>query len=98
MAKYFLSKQAIVDLSEIWAYTCEGWSEAQADKYYQLLVETFEAIAVRPEQGKNYDEISTGILGCRAGRHIIFFRRNGLDIEVIRILHERMDLKKRLEE
>ena len=36
MAKYFLTHKAVDDLSKIWEYTYEVWSENQADKYYQL--------------------------------------------------------------
>ena len=33
MAKYHLTNKAVDDLSEIWDYTYEVWSENQADKY-----------------------------------------------------------------
>ena len=38
MANYFFSKKAVEDLSEIWNYTYDAWSESQADKYYNLLI------------------------------------------------------------
>lgn len=34
MCNYFLTKKAIEDLSKIWDYIFEVWSESQADKYY----------------------------------------------------------------
>ncbi|MDP9954950.1 plasmid stabilization system protein ParE [Epilithonimonas hungarica] len=34
MAKYLFTKKAVDDLSEIYEYTYEFWSENQADKYY----------------------------------------------------------------
>lgn len=99
MAKYFLTNKAVEDLSEIWNYTYEVWSENQADKYYELILETCQEIAKSPKLGKNYKEILDEILGFRVGKHIIFFRElNPKEIEVIRILHERMDLKNRLDE
>ena len=33
MADYRLTNKAVADLSDIWNYTCETWSEQQADKY-----------------------------------------------------------------
>ena len=36
MPRYFLTKKAVDDLSEIWEYTYDTWSEKQADKYYGL--------------------------------------------------------------
>ncbi|MBL7729576.1 MAG: type II toxin-antitoxin system RelE/ParE family toxin, partial [Chitinophagaceae bacterium] len=40
-----------------------------------------------------------GILGFRAGRHLIFYRiENKQQIQVARILHEQMDLRNRIAE
>lgn len=99
MAKYFLTKKAIEDLSTIWDYTYESWSENQADKYYKLLIETCSEISNSPAMGKKYDEIGNDIAGFRVGKHIIFYRENKpKEIEVIRILHERMNLKNKIDE
>ena len=96
MAKYQLSNKAVEDLTSIWNYTLVKWSEKQADKYYALLIETFIEISKNPGLGKDYSCIFENILGFRVGRHIIFYRIvNIKDIEIIRILHERMDLKLR---
>ena len=45
MAKYFITKKAVEDLSSIWDYTFETWSEKQADEYYSSLIREFESIA-----------------------------------------------------
>jgi toxin ParE1/3/4 len=93
MAKYVLSRKAILDLTEIWQYTCATWSEMQAEKYYDLLTGAFTTIAIHPGLGKSYEEISTGLLGIRVGQHIIFYQKLKLNqIQIIRILHVRMDL------
>lgn len=39
MAKYSLTNKAVEDLSDIWNYTFDHWSERQADIYYQMLIE-----------------------------------------------------------
>ncbi len=99
MAKYILSNKAVEDLSNIWYYTYEVWSEPQADKYYNLLIETFQEIARSPDIGKKYDDIENGIVGFRVGKHIIFYQEiKPREILVVRILHERMDLKNRIGE
>lgn len=41
MAKYKLTNQAVEDLTNIWEYTFEKWSEKQAEIYYKMLVENF---------------------------------------------------------
>jgi toxin ParE1/3/4 len=51
-----------------------------------------------PEIGKNYDIILKGLKGYHYGQHIIFyFQKEYSIIEIIRILHKRMDLKNRLQ-
>jgi toxin ParE1/3/4 len=94
MAKFKLTNKAVEDLSAIWQYTCDTWSERQADKYYLLLIKSYEELAASPKLGKSYNEIAPGILGFLAYRHLIFFRKiSDKEIEVIRILHGQMDLK-----
>lgn len=99
MAKYFLTNKAVEDLFVIWNYTYEAWSETQADKYYELLTSSFEEIVRNPKIGKNYDEIERGILGLRVGKHIVFYRiKRSDDIEILRILHQRMDLRSKIDD
>jgi len=99
MAKYELTHKAVEDLAKIWEYTIDNWSEKQADKYYNSLLESFQDIANNPELGKNYDEIKNNLYGLKKSRHIVFYRKRiNQPIEITRILHERMDLKNRLSE
>ena len=99
MAKVILRQEAIDDLNIIWAYTFEEWSEKQADKYYAALEFACMQIGKNPEIGKEYDGINSNLLRLRTGKHIIFYQViSKEEIEVIRILHERMDLKSRLNE
>ena len=97
MAKYVLSNNAVDDLSKIWDYTYEVWSENQADKYYYELLSDCQELAENHTLGKNYNEIEINLFGYQSGRHLIFYRiLNPAKIEVIRILHSRMDLKNRI--
>ena len=99
MAKYKLTNKAVEDLSKIWDYTFEVWSEKQADKYYDGLISNCQDIAENPDLGKNYKGISKKLLGLKTNRHIIFYRASSNQyVEITRILHERMDLKKRIAE
>mgnify|MGYP001793304977 CR=1 FL=1 len=99
MTKYRLTNKAVDDLTQIWNYTFDRWSESQADKYYQMLIDNFNEVASNPDLGNNYSVVTENLLGFRAGRHIIFYRRiEENEIEIIRILHEQMDLKNRIKE
>ena len=99
MAEFRLTNKAVEDLSTIWDYTFEVWSERQADKYYESLISNCQEIADNPHLGKSYDGITQNLLGMKTNRHIIFYRTlNENYTEITRILHERMDLKKRITE
>lgn len=93
MIKLIFRQQAIMDLNDIWLYTFNVWSEIQADKYYESLEFGCNQIANNPDIGKEYEEIDRKLLGFRSGKHIIFYHvLNKHEVEIIRILHERMDL------
>lgn len=97
MAKYILTNRAVEDLAEIWGYTFEEWSEKQADTYYDMLLSNCKSIAENPSLGKKYNEIIENLFGFRTNRHIIFYRQiTKNEIEITRILHERMDLENRM--
>lgn len=99
MVNYVLTNQAVEDLTNIWNYTFDRWSEDQADKYYNLLIDTCQDIANDPELGKNYEGIRPDLFGLKNNRHIIFYRKIDKNmVEIIRILHGRMDLKNRISE
>jgi len=99
MGKYKISQKAIEDLSAIWEYTYHEWSESQADKYYWMLIDTCNEISENPEIGKVYSIIAKDLYGMKSGRHLVFYRKKtNKDIEIIRVLHEQMDLKTRVKE
>jgi toxin ParE1/3/4 len=99
MAKYSITNKAVDDLTKIWDYTYEVWSENQADKYYTELLGDCQLLAENQNYGKNYDEISMEIFGYKSGQHIIFYRiLSEKEIEITRFLHSRMDLKNRIQE
>lgn len=74
MAKFKLTNNAVKDLSDIWNYTVETWSESQSDKYYKLLLNACYSIAKKPQIGKVYEEIYPELKGKRTSKHIIFYR------------------------
>jgi toxin ParE1/3/4 len=99
MASYQLTKKAVLDLSAIWEFTVDKWSERQADNYYFMLLKTCQDLADGKVSGKKYPEINNEILGFRAGQHILFYRElNNCVVEIARILHAQMDLKNRFPE
>ncbi|MGM0621533.1 MAG: type II toxin-antitoxin system RelE/ParE family toxin [Bacteroidota bacterium] len=97
MNRVVFRQKAIDDLSDIWEYTVRKWSENQADKYYQTIIKACQEIGRTPDVGRKYNAIRQNLFGFKTGKHIIFYQLiSERKIEVIRILHEQMDLKNRL--
>ena len=95
--KYRISKQAIHDLNSIWLYTYHKWSKAQADRYYQLIIAEIEFIADNYLAGKSINKIRTNYRVSKVKSHLVFYRKAEDEVvEIVRILHQRMDVKKRL--
>jgi toxin ParE1/3/4 len=92
---YHLSPLAEADLEGIWLYTFQTWSSEQADKYHRAMVSTFEALASGRKQGRAVD-VRPGYLKERSGSHMIYFRRVESKIEIMRVLHGRMDVDRNL--
>ena len=96
-SKYRISKRAIEDLNGIWRYTYQQWSKEQADRYYDLIIGEIEFVADNYMAGRSADHIRKDYRVIQVKSHLIFYRKLENDIvEVVRILHQRMDVKKRL--
>jgi toxin ParE1/3/4 len=97
MATFSFTHKALDDLIDIWDYTIEEWSENQAEKYYNLIMDSCLSIASNPQLGKSYDILSLNIQGHKCGEHIIFYQVvSNNEIEIARVLHGMMDLKSKL--
>ncbi len=96
--KYVLSREAKKDLEEIWIYTFENWSLKQADRYINLISSRFKHLIENPTLGKDYSQIRKGYFRSHIKSHYIFYKINRRKniIEIIRVLHERMDIETRL--
>ena len=99
MARYILTNNAVEDLAGIWNYTFNLWSENQADSYYNMLLDSCQELADGKLSGRNYSEITKELFGLRVGQHVIFYTHQKKNIiEILRILHKKLDLKKRIQE
>ncbi len=90
---FFISKKAVSDLEEIWLYTVEKWSIEQADRYYNLICDEFNYICKNINAGKSMEHVRKGYRASKIKSHLIFYRVINNSVEVIRILHERMDME-----
>lgn len=93
-----VSRAASEDIEGIWLYTVEHWSVEQADRYVTLILDEFDHILRDPSIGKDFGHLREGYFGLKVGSHLIFYRQDKAAnaIEIIRVLHGRMDLENRL--
>lgn len=95
---YRLSEEAARDLENIWQYTFEHWSLEQADYYLNFLFNEIEHLAENPESGQDFSFVRKGYFRSRVKSHFIFYKiKPKLKIiDVIRVLHQQMDIEARL--
>ncbi|MBC8732857.1 type II toxin-antitoxin system RelE/ParE family toxin [Paraburkholderia sp. UCT2] len=90
-----LTPLAESDLEDIWRYTSSNWSVDQADRYHRDLLSTIGALARGLKTGR-ICSVRAGYWRYTAGSHVIFYRDTDHTLDVIRILHQRMDVDRHL--
>lgn len=96
MSECRLTPAAQRDLSSIWDFTEERWDVRQAERYIREIQAAIERIAGDPERGRVRDEVRAGYRSYSIGRHAVFYVSRASHIDVIRILHQRMDPSRHL--
>jgi toxin ParE1/3/4 len=96
--KTTISKEAVNDLEKIWLYTFETWSFEQADRYINLLMDEIDYISANPKSGKDYSHIRKGYYRTKVRSHFIFYKiyLKKDKLEIVRILHQQMDIESQL--
>lgn len=83
---------ADADLVRIWHYTAAEWGIERADLYLNEIRERIEGLTTGTTASRSADEVRRGLRRANSGRHVIFFRENRVRIEVVRVLHQSMDV------
>lgn len=92
MIAYMLRPKARSDIEAIADYTFENWGAVQEELYLRLLKRSLESLGENPELGRSLDEVIPGLRRLLAGQHIILYFIGELEIDVVRILHQSMDI------
>jgi toxin ParE1/3/4 len=96
MTEYVLSPRAQADIDEIWDYTADRWNDDQAERYTKDLQRAIDTLARNPRKGRPCDQLRPGYRKFSVGAHVVFFRVVAHGIEVVRVLHQRMDFEQHL--
>ena len=98
MNRYALSPAARTDLEQIWDYSCERWDDDQAEEYVREIQRAIQRIVDNPMIGRACDEVRPGYRKHAVGSHSLYYRSViGGVINVVRILHQRMDVDRHLD-
>ncbi|MCL4672151.1 MAG: type II toxin-antitoxin system RelE/ParE family toxin [Sphingomonadaceae bacterium] len=93
MTNFVLSPKAQQDLAEIWLYTADRWGVEQAERYVLDIEHALDGAASGSPLVRPIDQLWR----IRSGHHLcVFDRRDDGTIYVIRVLHERMDVKQQM--
>jgi toxin ParE1/3/4 len=95
MAAYVVSPRAAADIDDIWDYSAEQWGEDRANRYVTDIRYAIERVAADPRKGRPVI-IRSGYRKYPVGSHVIFFRLVPIGIDVVRVLHQRMDFERHL--
>jgi toxin ParE1/3/4 len=89
-----LAPQAKSDLDEIWAYTAKQWNIDQAETYMRTLDAAFQLLAGHPRLGRSIEDIREGYFKFSVASHLLIFRVQKDQVEIIRILHKSSDVER----
>ena len=91
-----LSPAAEADVEAIWGFTEDRWGHPQAIRYVRDLDSNCAGIAEGRVPSLSAEDIRAGYREAACGSHMIYFRQDGGDIEVVRILRQSMDVDRHL--
>lgn len=97
MLPFRLTNKAREDLIGIARHTERTWGREQRIRYLKQLDSAFHTLAKNPASGHPCDDIKPGYYKHPESRHLVFYRLgNDSTIEIIRVLHKRMDVAQHL--
>lgn len=91
MTTYVVSKRAVLDLRAIWKFGEAQWGADQADMYARRIQRAMDVVGTDPRRGRGCDDIRPGYRQFAVGTHMLFFRPHPAGVEIVRVLHQRMD-------
>lgn len=98
MKHFELSETAAADIEAILDYTYARFGAAQAESYYGSLRRCFQMLAENPAIGRLRTAIQPPPRSHHHQKHSVFYDTFADHILVVRVLHERINIERRLRE
>lgn len=83
---YRLTPAAQNDLENIWLYTMRTWSIKQADRYTDILQDTFERLLFMPEMARERPEFAPPVRVHPSAQHLIVYHVERNHLVILRVL------------
>ena len=97
MKKFRVSVAADTDLRQIAQYTQEQWGSERRNAYITNLFDAFARLADTPDIATKLDYVREGYRRFPVESHVIYFRSSATHtIEIVRVLHKRMNAEAHL--
>ena len=97
MINWRLRPLAEVDIEAIADNAAANWGQTQALRYLNELRAGFDKLCVDNWRGSPVFDRHDRMLRYRVGSHIVVFGREGSAVDIVRVLHERMDIDSQLD-
>jgi toxin ParE1/3/4 len=91
-----ISREARTDLRAIANYTEAQWGAARKEQYLAAIRDRFATLRERAELGRPRPDLAPDYRSLLVGAHLIFYRTAPQTITIVRVLHQAMDVKRRL--
>ena len=90
-----LSPLAESDMEDVWTYSAAQWSSVQAEAYTRELLIAFSDLAAGRRVGIPITA-RRRYLRLLVGSHAIFYQVADTSVDIIRVLHQNMDVRRHL--
>ena len=93
MSRLIFAPAAQADIDSIYDYTAERWGPDQAERYVMQIRDLCLELALEARTGRDAHAVRSGYLKHLCGAHVVFYKRpEPTRLEIVRILHQAMDM------
>jgi toxin ParE1/3/4 len=96
MLKLVISPAAQQDLRNIYQYGLRTWGRSQSSDYLDLIRAHFIALTSQPRVAVDRPELAQNMHSLPVKSHVVFYRLETHQLEIVRVLHGRQDPNRHL--
>ena len=98
MKRLELTEIARADLKSIRRYSTRTWGRDRTSQYMGAIRDTLKRLVRGTIVTRSRDDLRSGLQMATSGRHCIFFEADQSRVLVVRVLHDRMDYRRHLDD